>query len=427
MVLGKISVMPKKVKMSKNIFRKKTLLKHGWKEKIYETFSGVSTWFRRMRVGVLSAVPGIRNIRLIKLSWLVYPLMCTTVITAAIIAIGLYHIYFDRTNLPDIDSLANFEFPAIGCVYDANGQPLIELAREYRRITKYEDLPPIVRDAILATEDKNFFSHNGVEYSTIPRVLSKVRIGALMSHLTRSAGQEEVNSGGIFPQGGSTVTQQLVRGHFLQKLTAQENSKSLLHGSLLLRGLSHIIGPRSVNKLYRKLEEMRLSLWVEEEMQKLFGSKRRAKEEILARYASFIYMGNGQYGIARASEYYFGRPLATFTVDDADKAALLAGIAKSPRSYAPSAKETGRILRRRNQSWRLWQSTVLSLRTGSGRLKSALFSQSRGTGAKCSRLPRLLKMSCRSSKLSTLISALKIFCRDASIFTRLWTPVCSKL
>ena len=341
--------MPKKVKMSKNIFRKKTLLKHGWKEKIYETFSGVSTWFRRMRVGLLSAVPGIRNIRLIKLSWLVYPLMCTTVITAAIIAIGLYHIYFDRTNLPDIDSLANFEFPAIGCVYDANGQPLIELAREYRRITKYEDLPPIVRDAIIATEDKNFFSHNGVEYSTIPRVLSKVRIGALMSHLTRSAGQEEVNSGGIFPQGGSTITQQLVRGHFLQKLTAQENSKSLLHGSLLLRGLSHIIGPRSVNKLYRKLEEMRLSLWVEEEMQKRFGSKRRAKEEILARYASFIYMGNGQYGIARASEYYFGRPLATFTVDDADKAALLAGIAKSPRSYAPSAKETGRILRRRNQ------------------------------------------------------------------------------
>ena len=74
-------------------------------------------------------------------------------------------------------------------------------------------------------------------------------------------------------------------------------------------------------------------------MQERFGSKRRAKEEILARYASFIYMGNGQYGFAAAAEYYFGRPLATFTVDDADKAALLAGIAKSPRYYAPSAKE----------------------------------------------------------------------------------------
>jgi penicillin-binding protein 1A len=275
--------------------------------------------------------------------------MCTTVITAALVAVGLHHIYFDRTKLPDIEPFARFEFPEIGCVYDANGLPLIELAREYRRITKYEGLPPIVRDAILAAEDKNFFSHSGVDYSTIPRVLSKVRIVALVSHLTRSVGKEAVNSGGIFPQGGSTITQQLVRGYFLQKLTAQENSKPLLHGGLLLRGLSYVIGPRSVNKLFRKMEEMRLSFWVEEEMQKRFGSKRRAKEEILARYASFVYMGNGQYGIARASEYYFGRPIATFTVGDADKAALLAGVAKSPGSYAPSAKDTKRILRRRNQ------------------------------------------------------------------------------
>ena len=284
-----------------------------------------------------------------RLRWLVYPLMGTIVITAALVAAGFHHLYLDRTNLPEIEPFARFEFPAIGCVYDANGRPLIELAREYRRITRYEDLPPIVRDAILATEDKNFFSHSGVDYSTIPRVLSKVRTGALMSHLTRSAGQEEVNSGGVFPQGGSTITQQLVRGNFLQKLTARENSKTLLSRSLLLRGLACVIGPRSVNKLFRKLEEMRLSLWVEKEMQKRFGSKRRAKEEILARYASFVYMGNGQYGIARAAEYYLGRSIATFTADDADKAALLAGIAKSPRSYAPDAKETRRILRRRNQ------------------------------------------------------------------------------
>jgi penicillin-binding protein 1A len=290
----------------------------------------------------------IFSIRSGKLRWLVYPLMCTTVITAALVAAGFHHVYFNRTSLPDIEPFARFEFPAIGCIYDADDRPLIELAREYRRITNYEDLPPIVRDAIIAAEDKRFFSHSGVDYTTIPRVLSKVRIGALVSHLIRSAGQEEVNSSGIFPQGGSTITQQLVRGHFLQKLTARENSEPLLHEALLLRGLSYVIGPRSVNKLFRKLEEMRLSLWVEEEMQKRFGTRRLAKEEILARYASFVYMGNGQYGIARAAEYYFGRPIATFTVDDADKAALLAGIAKSPRTYAPDAKETGRILRRRN-------------------------------------------------------------------------------
>ena len=302
-----------------------------------------------MRWGALSIIRVILSIRLGKLRWLVYSLICTIVIAASLVGLGFHHLYFDRTNLPDIETFARFEFPEIGYVYDTNGLPLIELAREYRRITRYEDLPTIVRDAILAAEDKHFFAHNGVDYSTIPRVLSKVRIGALVSHLTRSAEREGGNSGIIFPQGGSTITQQLVRRYFLQKLTAQENSKTLLHDGLLLRGLSHVVGPQNANKLFRKLEEMRLSLWVEEEMQKRFGSKRRAKEEILARYASFVYMGNGQYGFARAAEYYFGRSLATFGLDDADKAALLAGITKSPRSFAPSNKENERILRRRNQ------------------------------------------------------------------------------
>ena len=60
-------------------------------------------------------------------------------------------------------------------------------------------------------------------------------------------------------------------------------------------------------------------------------------------------MGNGQYGFARGAEYYFGRSLATFTVDDADKAALLAGALKSPRYYAPNAAPAGRVLARRNR------------------------------------------------------------------------------
>jgi len=118
----------------------------------------------------------------------------------------------------------------------------------------------------------------------------------------------------------------------------------------LARALSSVIGARTVNMLFRKLKEIRLSLWIEEEMRARFGSKRRAKEEILARYASLIYMGSGQYGFARGAEYYFGRPLGTFTAEDADKAALLAGAVKSARYYAPNASPSQRVFERRNQT-----------------------------------------------------------------------------
>jgi len=264
---------------------------------------------------------------------------------AGLFTIGAFQVYFDRRNLPDLGTFTRFEFPTIGRIYDANGQPLVELAREYRQVTRYEDIPPVVRDAILATEDKRFFSHNGVDYFSIPRVIGKVRVGAWVTQMTTG----NPRGPAIFPQGGSTITQQLVRGVFLQRQTSEENGHQLQSRGIVTRALSSVIGARNVNMVLRKREEIRLSLWIEQEMRERFGSKQRAKEEIFARYASFVYVGKGQYGFARAAEYYFGRPLSTFTVADADKAALLAGIAKSPRDYAPTANDTGAVLRRRNQ------------------------------------------------------------------------------
>jgi penicillin-binding protein 1A len=299
-------------------------------------------------------------------------------VVAALVTLGaLHHIYLDRGNLPDLGPFTRFEFPTIGHIYDTNGQPLIELAREYRQITQYEDIPPIVRSAILATEDKHFFSHNGVDYFSLPRVLGKVRVSALLGRVATGGRHDNTSGRAIFPQGGSTITQQLVRGEFLQHQTSQENSYQLRNVGLVPRALSSVIGARNVNMVLRKREEMRLSLWLEAQMREQFGSKRRAKEEILARYASFVYMSNGQYGFARAAEYYFGRPLSTFTADDADKAALLAGIAKSPREYAPTAIDAGPILRRRNQ--------ILTLMAAQG-----FISRDQMIGAKRRPLPAVL-------------------------------------
>jgi len=313
----------------------------------------VRTWFKRLRVRARATIRRLRRTRLGRLDWtkgLVRFLIGTTAVTAVLATAVFYHVYFDRNNLPDLEGFTRFEFPTIGGIYDANGHLLKEMASESRQITRYEEIPAIVRDAILAAEDKNFFSHSGVDYSGFARVLCKVKLGHLIGRLRKMGSRDAANNSAIFPQGGSTITQQLVRGYFLKTMTAQENSDQLRHGEYLARLLSGVIGARMVNMLVRKVEEIRLSLWVEEEMQKRFGSKRRAKEEILARYASLIYMGNGQYGFAKGAEYYFGRPLGTFTLEDADKAALLAGVAKSARYYAPSASETERVLQRRNQT-----------------------------------------------------------------------------
>jgi penicillin-binding protein 1A len=297
-------------------------------------WTGASVWRRRVAILLLTSAALAS---------------AASLSVALFVGIVLSQVYFDRTNLPDPGPFTRFEFPSIGHVYDANGQSLIELAREYRTITQYADIPPVVREAILATEDKRFFSHNGVDYSSIPRVIAKVRLGAWATRLLTRGRRDNMSGRAIFPQGGSTITQQLVRGVFLQHQTSQENSYQLRNVGLLPRALSSLIGARNVNMVIRKREEIRLSLWIEQQMRERFGSKRRAKEEIFARYASFVYMGNGQYGFARAAEYYFGRALSTFTADDADKAAMLASIAKSPRDYAPNAADRGPILRRRNQ------------------------------------------------------------------------------
>ena len=261
----------------------------------------------------------------------------------AIIVVGLiHHVYFDRTQVPNLDAFIRFELPVTGEVRDAQGNVLLEVAQEYRRVVSYDEIPPIIRQALLTTEDQRFFSHGGVEYRSLPRVALKT-IQFTVADWWKRGTAAQVR----FPQGGSTLTQQLVRGYFLRDTTRREGGSELVRPGLGWRLLSVGLGVPATNRLSRKLDEVRLAFWLEDQMRQRFGSKERAKREILARYATFIYLGNGRYGFAAASEFYFGKPLSTYTAADAGKAALLVGIAKSPRDYAPMSG-TSRPLRRRN-------------------------------------------------------------------------------
>ncbi len=287
-----------------------------------------------------------RRGRCVRSAWSRRFLRLTVAVLAALVVLPgwsvIHHVYFNRSRLPDLEPFLRFEPPGIGEVFDARGTVLITLAHEYRRVVTYDEVPLVLRQALLAAEDKNFFSHSGVDYSALPRVIKTTTVASLAAWW--NGGRLRL----LLPQGGSTLTQQLVRAYFLRERTSQQNGNTLFYDGLPQRILARILGVRATNKLLRKLEEVRLALWLEREMRRRYGTKEQAKKEIFARSASFHYVGNGRYGLAAGSDYYFGKPLSSYTVADAGKAALLAGIGKSPRDYAPVPGDP-RSLRRRNQ------------------------------------------------------------------------------
>lgn len=246
-------------------------------------------------------------------------------LTEAVMAGAVYYYIFHYAcDMPKLEPFIRFEPPTIGQVYDEKGQTLVELAKEYRRIIQYGEIPAVVEHATLSAEDKRFFSHRGIDPWALIRVAAKV------VKYSVAASFREGKLVIIMPQGGSSITQQLFRSYFLQEMLQKEKDNG--------------------SKLRRKLKEIRGSMWLEAEMAKHYGSKRRAKEEILARYASFVYLSNGRYGFQAGSEYLFGKPLAQVSLEEA---AVLAGITKSPAEYAPSKTNVKKPLRRRNDILKL--------------------------------------------------------------------------
>ena len=296
-------------------------------------------WLGRVGAAVAGGLRAAWSYRAVRVA---SPLLAATLTLWPPLAL-VHHVYFDRGDLPELAPFVLFQPPTTGEVTDARGEVVVQLAREYRRVVTYDEVPLVVRQAILAAEDKNFHSHSGVDYGALPRVIQKTVARSLAEWRTGSGLRLRL------PQGGSTITQQLVRVYFLPYLTARRDDDALFaRGLTVPRLMSAVLGAPATNKLLRKLEEVRLALWLEEAMRREYRTREQAKREIFSRYASFIYMGSGRYGFGAASEYYFDKPLATYTTEDAGRAALLAGIGKSPRVYAP-ATGNPRARQRRNQ------------------------------------------------------------------------------
>jgi penicillin-binding protein 1A len=174
-------------------------------------------------------------------------------------------------------------------VLDRNGKAITELfAEQNRQHVALKDIPPSVRQAVIATEDQRFYEHPGVDLLGLARaIVTDIRAGAKV-------------------QGGSTITQQYVK----QAFVGDESS------------------------VRRKVSEAILAYRVEQSY---------TKDQILEMYLNTIYFGHGSYGIQTAAKTYFGKPVGSLGVAEA---AVLAGVIKSPRSYSPYLDPTAAKQRR---------------------------------------------------------------------------------
>jgi len=197
-----------------------------------------------------------------------------------------------KDNLPNVSDIDTFRPKLITTVYAADGKPIKEFAEERRVEIGYDQIPKTLINAIVATEDPNFFHHAGVDMRGILRAAFADVFKVL---------------GGRRPEGGSTITQQLARSLFL-------------HREVSLR---------------RKLKE----LYVSRQIEKLYS-----KEKILELYCNHFFLGHGAFGVQAASNLFFGKDVKDI---DLEEAAVIAGIFRGPSFYSPYSNRT-RTFDRRN-------------------------------------------------------------------------------
>jgi membrane peptidoglycan carboxypeptidase len=212
---------------------------------------------------------------------------------------GLMASHIDEATIHGTADLRAGILPAATTVTDSAGEPIANLYDQYRNPVTASEISPTMKAAIVAIEDRRFYSHGGVDAR-----------GALRALVN--------NSGGGTRQGGSTLTQQYVKNYDLY-VTAQTDPQR-----------QAAVAPSYT----RKIAEAELAVVLDREL---------SKDEILARYLNIIYLGHDAYGVEAAARLYFGTTAAELTLS---QAALLAGMVRSPAEYDPIRRPAAALDRR---------------------------------------------------------------------------------
>ena len=212
-------------------------------------------------------------------------LLFSTVFLLAIVGtaavLGVFWHY--GRSLPDYHQLAHYEPPVTTRVYAGDGRLVAEYAVEKRSFVPLNAMPQRVINAFLAAEDKNFYSHSGIDPAGVMRAI-------LVNLRNRGMGNDRR------PVGASTITQQVAKNFLLTNEASLE----------------------------RKIKEAILAFRIEQTF---------SKQHILELYLNEIYLGEGSYGVAAAALNYFDKSLDELTVAEA---AFLGALPKAPSKYSPS-------------------------------------------------------------------------------------------
>ena len=224
-------------------------------------------------------------------------------------------------DLPSHEQLAQYSPKTISRVYSGEGRLIDEFAEERRIFVPIDEIPPLVKEAFVSAEDKNFYHHHGFD----PRGM----VGALI---------QAVQSRGESVRGASTITQQVMKNFLLSSDRSAE----------------------------RKIKELILATRLEQTL---------SKDQILELYLNEIFLGQNSFGVAAAAQTYFNKPLTELAPHEA---ATLAAMPQAPGRYHPvRAKE--RVTERRNYVLReMWQNGYIDEATYQSESKLPLRSVQNG-------------------------------------------------